>query len=451
MGALCQKEAARDVAAPSAARTLHVILVYSNPQGFASRRKLLLQTHRHLLALQAALHGRDKLEIAVAQIAYDSLDFVSLDVQGQYDLTLRTPSVNAIWSKENLINLTVRNILQRTAHCAEYFAYVDADITFESPHVVTDTLDRLHPHAMLQLFETATLENPTPVVVKGFGYQYHMNNKLASALKNVSNDHEEYWHPGFAWALHRDVFLATGGLIERSYGSADRHMAMAILGRAQDSIPTNYTIAPAYSQMILDWQAVAMEYGVQLGYVPGSIFHSWHGSLVNRQYMGRWQTLAKHQFDPFEHLHVSPETGLLEWSAAASPELRDEVATYFSNRDEDEPMPSADRASTRPSSTPKDKTKKKKKKKEESSSESMTNDSSDITVSVPHEDRGSSSSSSADDTGHHHHHHHHEEDGQHHDGHHHGHHHHDAHHSTGDHGQCNDDASSFPSVYAGGC
>ncbi|KDO16204.1 hypothetical protein SPRG_18261, partial [Saprolegnia parasitica CBS 223.65] len=122
MGALCQKEAAHDVAAPSA-RTLHVILVYSNPQGYASRRRLLLQTHRHLLALQAALRGHDQLEIAVAQIAYDSLDFVSLDVMGQYDLNLRTPSVNAIWSKENLINLSVRNILQRTAHCAEYFAY----------------------------------------------------------------------------------------------------------------------------------------------------------------------------------------------------------------------------------------------------------------------------------------------------------------------------------------
>ncbi|KDO34479.1 hypothetical protein SPRG_00543 [Saprolegnia parasitica CBS 223.65] len=367
MGALCQKEAAHDVAAPSA-RTLHVILVYSNPQGFASRRRLLLQTHRHLLALQAALRGQDSLEIAVAQIAYDSLDFVSLDVIGQYDLNLRTPSVNAIWSKENLINLSVRNILQRTAHCAEYFAYVDADITFESPHVVSDTLDRLHPHAMLQLFETATLENPTPIVVKGFGYQYHMNNKLASALKNVANDHEEYWHPGFAWALHRDVFLATGGLIERSYGSADRHMAMAILGRAQDSIPSNCNVAPAYSQMILDWQAVATEYGVQLGYVPGSIFHSWHGSLVNRQYMGRWHTLTKHQFDPFEHLHVSPETGLLEWSAAASFELRDEVAMYFSNRDEDEPMPAAECKAT----------------KDKTSSDSVTNDSSDITVSVPY-------------------------------------------------------------------
>ncbi|OQR80979.1 hypothetical protein ACHHYP_16885 [Achlya hypogyna] len=338
MGALCQKEAATTVAAPSP-RTLHVILVYSNPQNFASRKRLLLQTHRHLLDVKQRLTGNDSLEVVVAQVAYDGADYVQLDETGKYDLCLRTPSVNAIWCKENLVNLAVRNILQRTSHCAEYFAYVDADITFESPLFVTDTLDRLHPHAMLQMFETATLENPIPTVVKGFGYQYHMNNKLASALKNVSNDHSDYWHPGFAWALHRDVFLAAGGLIERSYGSGDRHMAMAIIGRAQDSIPNNANVAPAYAQMILDWQAVAMEYGVQLGYVPGSVFHSWHGSLVNRQYMGRWDTIVKHQFDPYEHLHVSPDTGLLEWSTAASKELRAEVAAYFSNRNEDEPMP----------------------------------------------------------------------------------------------------------------
>ncbi|OQS06226.1 hypothetical protein THRCLA_01721 [Thraustotheca clavata] len=435
MGALCQKEAAKDVAAPTA-RTLHVILVYSNPKHFESRKRLLLQTYRHLRAVQNGLQGNDTLEIVVAQVAYDEEPFIPLERNGQYDLCLRTPLENAIWCKENLINLAIRNILHKTSHCAEYFAYVDADITFENPGFVADTLDRLNPHAMLQMFETATLENPTPLVVKGFGYQFHMNNKLASALKNVANDHEDYWHPGFAWALHRDVFLATGGLIERTYGSGDRHMAMAIIGRAQDSIPSHCNVAPVYAQMILDWQAVAMEYGVQLGYVPGSIFHSWHGSIQNRQYMGRWSTLVKHQFDPYEHFRVNPDSGLLEWASAATKELRDEVSEYFSNRDEDEPMPP-------PTNTPMQTTgSKKQHDKTRDGKKKISEDDSQSSGGV---DDGSQNSEYDNCNNiHHHHHHYHNHDSNDND---------QSHHHC-----CNDndtttqestlDTTSFPSVYA---
>ena len=68
-----------------------------------------------------------------------------------------------------------------------------------------------------------------------------------------------------------------------------------------------------------------------LGYIPGTIYHLWHGDLSNRNYMGRHELMA--QFDPYRDIQHAP-SGAWLWSDPQS-ELARNVRDYFRSRKED--------------------------------------------------------------------------------------------------------------------
>jgi hypothetical protein len=106
------------------------------------------------------------------------------------------------------------------------------------------------------------------------------------------------WHPGFAWAIRRQAFNDLGGLIDWAIlGSADDHMAKALIGRENRSVPT--TMHPEYRHMLKVWQERAEKYIKRnVGYVSGTIHHMFHGAKKNRKYVERWQILTKNKFQP---------------------------------------------------------------------------------------------------------------------------------------------------------
>ena len=70
-----------------------------------------------------------------------------------------------------------------------------------------------------------------------------------------------------------------------------------------------------------------------IGHVPGTIEHSWHGSKAARGYQSRWGILTKHQFDPVADLKRNV-WGVPEL-AGNKPELRRDLDRYFRSRNED--------------------------------------------------------------------------------------------------------------------
>lgn len=209
--------------------------------------------------------------------------------------------------------------------------------------------------------------------VTSFGSQH----AAGKSYESVGNSAPNYWHPGFAWAstlggafvMCRIVFCffvafievfdctfsqcnaavdAVGGLIERTLGSEDRHMAMACVSKAAPSFPA--TIPAPYADMIVQWAERAVQVSphrlTPMRAVRGGIHlsHHWHGDLANRKYVERWDILTRHAFSPFEHMRSAhsataprslADIGLLTWDARASPALRHEVLQYFRERDED--------------------------------------------------------------------------------------------------------------------
>jgi hypothetical protein len=119
-------------------------------------------------------------------------------------------------------------------------------------------------------------------------------------------------------------------------GAADHHCAMALIGRVDESIPSN--IGEAYKAPLRLWQSRAIAHiAKNISYVPGTIEHFWHGPKVKRAYVDRWKILIDNHFDPTTDLKKNTY-GVVEL-ASNKPQLRHDIDRYFRSRNEDANTP----------------------------------------------------------------------------------------------------------------
>jgi hypothetical protein len=112
-------------------------------------------------------------------------------------------------------------------------------------------------------------------------------------------------------------------------GSADRHMALAWIGRVESSRPGN--IHPTYIHLLLEFQAKCK--GFRLGNIDGTILHEWHGRLEDRKYKERWDILTRHNFDPLKDIGLTTE-GLIQLVGNGT-RMQVDLDSYFLGRKED--------------------------------------------------------------------------------------------------------------------
>ena len=74
-----------------------------------------------------------------------------------------------------------------------------------------------------------------------------------------------------------------------------------------------------------------------IGALPGSIEHGFHGSKRDRAYESRWDILIRNGFDPDNDLIRNTWQA---WELAGNkPQLRRDIERYFRSRDEDANRP----------------------------------------------------------------------------------------------------------------
>jgi hypothetical protein len=298
---------------------LHVIIVISNPCQYAKRYILAREFIKRFDTEQNII-------LYIVELCFgDKQQFCVTEKNNPKHLQIRT-NTEPLWHKENMINIGVKQLLPKTWKA---FAWIDADIEFESASWALDTLKVLNGcRDIIQLFSHCSDmdKNEDPMrIFQSFGFQYSKNKKYNSSGLN-------FWHPGFAWAITKKAYDKIGGIFDKSIlGSGDHNIALSLIGNGIQSV--NNEISDNYKKSILNYEKKI--FGLRLGYIPGVIRHYFHGSKENRKYSERWKILVKHQYDPENHVKYD-KNGLLIPTDKCPKELLNDIYQYFYERNEDE-------------------------------------------------------------------------------------------------------------------
>jgi hypothetical protein len=295
---------------------LNVIVVISNPCLYARRYKLLKE-------FAERMKQDDNVNLFIVELLYGNQKFAVTDENNKNHLQIKTKV--PMWHKENMINLGVKYLLPSSWKA---FAWVDADLEFESASWALDTLKILNGcKDVVQVFSHCVnmdkYEN-TMNTFSGFGYNY-------SKYNNHGTRSNDYWHPGYAWAITRKAYEKIGGLYDMSIlGGGDYIMARSFINKWENTV---FGLPGDFSDRVLNFQEKAKT--LRLGYTPGVIRHHYHGSRKNRKYTGRLDILHKHSFSPTKHIQYD-EFGILIPTTSFSKSFKNGILNYFKERKEDD-------------------------------------------------------------------------------------------------------------------
>ncbi len=298
----------------------HVVTMISNPVRYESRYELY-----KVFAAKMASAG---VNLTTVELQLGDRPFAITDRDCARHIQLR--GWDELWHKENCLNIAIQSLPSDW----ETVAWIDADVEFIRPDWVEETINQLQVYQVVQMFETAIDLGPSGKTIathKSFMSQYLENKSM-----HPETSYQE-WHPGFAWAARREAIDGMGQLYERAIlGAGDRHMALAFVGKAECSFV--HDMQSEYAQDILRFQdrchhTIRKDVGV----VPGTIVHNWHGKKRDRRYFDRWQILINNDYKP--HRDIKKDSfGVFNFVDDHSPRfirLRDEIRHYFRQRNED--------------------------------------------------------------------------------------------------------------------
>jgi hypothetical protein len=297
---------------------LNVIIVISNPCLYARRYILLKEFVKRIE------EEEEHVSLFIVEMAYKKQRFIITDAKNKNHLQLR--SEVPIWHKENMVNLAVEHLLPKNYKA---FAWIDADIEFESSSWALDTLKILNgTKDIVQVYSHALDMNRDETninIFNSFGYSYTKNKKYTT--KGI-----DYWHPGFGWAITRKAYEKIGGLYDKGVlGSGDSIIALSLIQKVSNMNNVNYHMD--YNNSMLEYQENAKK--LRLGYTPGVVRHHFHGTKQNRKYVERWKLLMEYKYSPIEHLTYD-ERGILVPTNKFPQEFKDAIMKYFIDRKEDD-------------------------------------------------------------------------------------------------------------------
>jgi hypothetical protein len=303
---------------------LHVVAVRSNP----------LQWHRpEAVCREFIAHMLDSgVQLTIVEVQYGDRPFI-YQVPHVNHIGLRAKTM--VWCKENAMNIAISRLPD-----ARYVCCSDADVFHRRKDWARETVEALQLYDVIQPWSEAYDLGPNDehmTVHKSFCSLYHRGLPVApdgiSKFWKADGGPYDYAHSGFTWAYTRQALDWLGGLFEvGGMGSGDYHMALSLVGKAEQSLVGKASLN--YRSAVLEWQDRAIRHiNKNIGYIPGTIEHRFHGRKVDRAYLSRWDMFVRHGFDPRTDLKRNI-FGLYEWTGN-KPELKREFDLYLRARNED--------------------------------------------------------------------------------------------------------------------
>lgn len=296
-----------------------IITCYFNPNHYQTRR-------RNFETFASSINVRGT--VLVIECAFDDSDY-ELPSGLVYK---RVRAKDLMWQKERLLNILIAELPQVISKVA----WLDCDLVFENDGWLADADKALDTYRVVQLFERvvrlpqgSTQNAGGGETRESFGSVY-----ARSTMPRRDPAAQHHGHTGYAWAACRDVLRH--GLYDGCIsGLGDHLMAHAFAGDwGSPCLKSHFEENLVYRKHFEAWyQAVHPLVYHKIGYVPGKIFHLWHGNYDDRRYVAQTRELNALNFSPGEDLQVGA-CGCFEWNSL-NPDLRTWAKHYFSARHED--------------------------------------------------------------------------------------------------------------------
>ena len=290
-----------------------VILVYFNACSYKKLAQNCLITYQTLI--------RSKIPVYLVEHCFK--DQVPLFPENGTTI-FNTRSDSYMFYKENLINWIMPKIpVQYTK-----FFTMDCDLFFEKDTWYDDVSLLLDTHDAVQPFEEAIwLKSDLKTI-------FHTKKSI------INNDIEKrLWthHPGFAWAFRRGFIEPIGVFDINICGSGDTIISSAVLQNVK-YIEYNWI---KYSPWMLEAANIYFKSyeNIRYAYYNNKVYHLWHGSNDNRQYVDRYINLSKlcdkKGITTVEQLLERNSDGLYEFKESVREPLNALFLDYFRHRNED--------------------------------------------------------------------------------------------------------------------
>lgn len=304
---------------------LHVVAVYANPMRWASRIAAHKEFEQQMLDCGVCL---TTVECAYGERPYELEDHPAIQ-------RVRVRAHTLVWNKENLQNLGVQHLPES----AKYIGLFDADIRFRKDGWASEIVHALQHYHVIQPWENCYDLGPNDEHLQA----HDSFLKLWWNNQPVAKEDKEWWtwekgpyryaHTGYAWAYTRQALEWLGGMLETAaLGAGDHHMAHGLVGKAEYSLPG--FVSESYKRHVMQWQGRALRHiNFNLGFIPGTIEHLWHGRKEDRKYVDRWHIVKAHGFDPDTDLKKN-SFGVVELMGN-KPAFSHAVDQYFRQRNED--------------------------------------------------------------------------------------------------------------------
>lgn len=305
---------------------LWVATSYFNPAGYRRRRENYHAFRRRLnaplLTVEWSADGRFELGPDDAEIV------------------IHRQGGDVMWQKERMLNVGIPML---PAEC-DKVAWIDCDVVFERPDWVDLAYEALDRYALVHLFterhnlapdrtELASKDALGNGVAMSVVACWLEGRATAADFSDAEAPLKRGTTAGLAWAARRDVLERYHLYDACVLGSGDRVIVSAALGQPQWAMRA-LKMEKCWAEHYQAW-ADPFFGAIQgrLGCLPVALAHMWHGTMADRRYASRHETLRKHVFDPARDLAFT-DTGCWRWNTD-KPSLHTWVRQYFRVRRED--------------------------------------------------------------------------------------------------------------------
>lgn len=297
-------------------------------------------------------HNRERLDNYYAFRKNVTIPLITIEwaPDGRFELSendadclIQIEEGDYMWQKERLLNIA----LEYLPSSCDYVAWLDCDIIFADPNWADKARVLFIDHDFIQLFEkikyvpkTKILPTTLPELntIKYSLEKYSISKAIklgANFFKDLNNSEDKFdfqpsGNPGLAFASKVAVINNHKFYDKNILGGGDLVLSATIHNKL-DELFIHRTLSSSHKSDITNWATKLIKNNYRSCYLPGEVFHLWHGELEKRMYEKRYHILNNHNYNPKDHITLNSNK---TWSWKSPPiHLRENIYQYMQIRE----------------------------------------------------------------------------------------------------------------------